>query len=156
MNLASTYNKCDRYLAILGGWVQPILLLVIRIWWGWSFFLLGKGKLFDLGGTAGFFGGLGIPLPKFAAVLAGSAECLGGLLLLLGLCSRAASLVLALTMAVVYATASRSALNAIFINPDKFTEARAFLFLLAALLVFAFGPGRLSLDALFFKNTKAR
>jgi putative oxidoreductase len=102
--------------------------------------------------TAGFFASLAIPLPELNAVLAGGTECLGGALLLLGLYARFASPALIFTMLVAYATAEREALMAIGSDTDKFTGAAPFLFLLVALIVFAFGPGRLSLDALLRKK----
>ena len=153
MNLSSAYQKLDGLLATLGGFLQPVLLLLIRLWWGWSFFLTGKGKLLNLDKTAGFFTDLGIPMPKLNAIVAGSTECFGGLLLLAGLFSRVVSVPLIFTMLVAYATADQEALHAIVSDPDKFTGATPFLFLLACLIVFAFGPGRLSLDALLFKKS---
>jgi putative oxidoreductase len=152
MNLASSYNKTDRLLTTLGGWLQPILLLLLRGWWGWSFFQTGKGKLTDLSGPASYFASLGIPAPKLNAMLAGSVECVGGLLLLVGLGSRVVTVPLIATMGVAYATAHRDTLRALFAKPDDFTSAPPFLFLLTCLVVFAFGPGKLSLDYLFFKK----
>ncbi|MBI4625339.1 MAG: DoxX family protein [Verrucomicrobia bacterium] len=153
MNFSSSHHKLEGLLVTLGGWLQPVLLLVIRGWWGWSFFLTGKGKLLNLEKTTGFFTELGLPLPKLNAILAGSTECFGGLLLLVGLGSRLVSVPLIFTMLVAYATADREALQAVFSDPDKFTGAAPFLFLLACLIVFAFGPGKLSLDALLFKKS---
>ena len=155
MNLSSRYSKLDGLLATLGGWLQPVLLLVIRGWWGWSFFLTGKGKLLNLERTTSFFTELGLPLPKLNAIMAGSTECFGGLLLLLGLGSRLVSVPLMFTMIVAYATADKEALAAIFSDTDKFTGATPFLFLLAALTIFIFGPGKLSLDAVFQKKTSS-
>lgn len=153
MNLSSGYAKLDGLLAMLGGWLQPILLLVVRGWWGWSFFLTGKGKLVNLEKTTEFFGSLNLPLPKVNAILAGATECGGGLLLLLGLGSRLVSVPLTFTMLVAYATADKEAVAAIFSDPDKFTGAAPFLFLFASVIVFAFGPGKLSLDAALFKKS---
>src|SRR5882672_2019709 len=138
MNLASSYNKLDGLLATLGGWLQPVLLLVIRGWWGWSFFLTGKGKLVNLDRTTEFFGSLNLPAPKLNAIMAGSTECIGGLLLLAGLGSRLVSVPLIFTMLVAYATADREALHSILSDTDKFTGATPFLFLLACVIVFAF------------------
>lgn len=152
MNLSSGYNKLNGLLTTIGGWLQCVLLLVIRLWWGWSFFQTGKGKLMNLDKTAEFFGSLNIPLPKLNAIMAGSTECFGGLLLLVGLFSRVVSVPLIFTMFVAYATADKEALHSIFSDPDKFTGATPFLFLFACAIVFAFGPGKLSLDALFFKK----
>ncbi len=154
MNLSSAYSKLDGLLVTLGGWLQPVLLLLVRGWWGWSFFLTGKGKLTHLDKTVAFFADLNIPLPKLNAMLAGSTECLGGLLLLLGLGSRLASMPLIFTMLVAYATADQEALHAVFSDTDKFTGATPFLFLLACLIVFAFGPGKFSLDALLMRKSK--
>lgn len=154
MSLASRYAQADRLLATIGGYFQPVLLLVLRAWWGWQFFLAGKGKLLNLEKPAAFFAELGIPAPKLNAIAAGSVECFGGALLLLGLFSRPVAVALAFTMSVAYATAHRSDVRGIFENPDGFTGAAPFLFLLTALIVFAFGPGKLSLDALFFKRTE--
>jgi putative oxidoreductase len=153
MSLASSYNKLDRLLATIAGWLQCLFLLVVRLYWGWEFFQTGKGKLMNLDKTTAFFTDLHIPMPKVNAVVAGSTECLGGLLLLVGLGSRLVSLPLMFTMIIAYATADNEALHAIFSDPDKFTSATPFLFLFAVVIIFVFGPGKLSLDALLFKKT---
>jgi len=132
--------------------LQSPLLLVLRLYWGWSFFVTGKGKLLNLDKTAEFFSGLGLPFPKLNALLAGSTECFGGLLLLVGLGSRLVSLPLAFTMLVAYFTADREALFGLFRDPDTFLAASPFLFLLVAVIVLAFGPGVFSLDWLLAKK----
>ena len=86
--------------------------------------------------------------------MAGGVECLGGLLLALGLFARPAALPLAFTMVVAYWTADRDALRAIARDPDQFVTAAPFLFLLASLVILTFGPGKLSLDALFAPREK--
>jgi putative oxidoreductase len=154
MNLSSSYNKIDGLLAKAGSWLQPVLLLVLRGWWGYSFMRTGWGKLANLDKTTAFFTDLGLPLPKLNAILAGSTECFGGALLMIGLASRLVSVPLAFTMIVAYATADKEALASLFSNPDKFTEAAPFMFLLTCLIVLAFGPGKLSVDALVFKKTE--
>jgi putative oxidoreductase len=58
-------------------------------------------------------------------------------------------------MCVAYATSEKEAVRAIFTDPNKFLSAGPFQFLLAAVIVFAFGPGLLSLDTLVWKNRKA-
>jgi len=47
-----------------------------------------------------------------------------------------------------YITADKEALRSIFSDPDKFTAAAPYVFLLASLIVFVFGPGVFSVDAL--------
>ena len=135
--------------------LQSPLLLIIRLYWGLSFAQTGWGKLSHLDKTAEFFASIDIPLPKLNALAAGSTECLGGLLLALGLFARPVAVPLIFTMIVAYATADREALHAVFSEPDQFVTAAPFLFLLASLIVLVFGPGKLSLDAWFFRKTSA-
>ena len=148
-------SKLSALLAKVGALLQSPLLLVIRLYWGWQFLQTGKGKLMHLDRTASFFASLNIPAPKLNAIFASCTECSCGLLLLLGLFSRFASPALISVMCVAYITADSEALHGIFTNPDKFLSADPFLFLFAALIIFTFGPGKISLDALLFKDKKA-
>ncbi len=141
-------EKFYRGLIAVGQTLQSPLLLIIRLYWGREFFLTGKGKLTDLSKPAQYFAGLGIPFPHVSATIAGCTECFGGLLLLLGLASRLVSIPLIILLTVAYLTADIDAVRAIFSDPDKFLSAAEFQFLFAALIVFVFGPGIFSLDAL--------
>jgi len=125
---------------------QSLLLLVVRLYWGWAFFLTGKGKLMDLQKPTEFFLSLGIPFPHAQAILVGATECFGGLLLLAGLCSRLISLPLTILLTVAYLTADFDKVKMIFSDPDQFLTADEFLFLFAVVLVLAFGPGKFSVD----------
>jgi putative oxidoreductase len=131
---------------------QSPFLFIIRLYWGWQFFLTGRGKLMNLDNTAKFFASLNIPAPKLNAIMAGSTECVGGLLLLIGLGSRIVTVPLIFTMIIAYLTADSEAAHAIFSNPDKFVTAAPFLFLLTCVIVLIFGPGCLSLDAIIAKS----
>jgi putative oxidoreductase len=128
--------------------LQSPLLHAIRLDWGGQFAQTGWGKLMHLPDTTEFFTSLGLPFPGLNAALAGSTECFGGTLLLLGLGSRLVAIPLIFTMIVAYSTADKEAAQAIFSDPDKFTAATPFLFLFACLIVLAFGPGKASLDYL--------
>jgi putative oxidoreductase len=145
MKLPAAYDRFQR----LGAALQSPLLLVIRLYWGWQFFLTGRGKLLHLDRTADYFASLHIPVPKLNAFMAGSTECVCGLLLLVGLFARAASVPVTVTLLVAYITADREAFQSFFSDPDKFFAATPFLFLYAVILVLAFGPGRFSLDHLW-------
>jgi putative oxidoreductase len=138
----------------LASYLQSPLLLVIRLYWGISFTLTGWGKLTHLDKTTDFFASLNIPMPKINAVMAGSTECFGGALLAIGLFARPVSIPLIFCMSVAYATADSEAVHAIFSDPDKFVTATPFLFLLAAVTVLAFGPGKISADH-FWRGGKA-
>lgn len=128
--------------------LQSPLLLVVRLYWGWSFFQTGKGKLLNHEQVTEFFTTLNLPAPGLNAWIAGLIECLGGLLLLCGFASRLTAVPLIVTMIVAYLTAELEVVRNIFSEPDKFTSADPFLFLLASLLILIFGPGRFSLDYL--------
>jgi putative oxidoreductase len=67
---------------------QSPLLLALRLYWGWQFFLTGRGKLMHLDRTTEFFRTLHIPFPYLNAWVVGLSECFGGLLLLSGLGAR--------------------------------------------------------------------
>lgn len=151
MNIRAWYDRFTGAANLL----QSPLLLVIRLFWGWQFAQTGWGKLMNLSRTSSYFESLHIPAPQVNAAMAGATECLGGLLLIVGLWSRAAALALTFTMAVAYATADKEALSVLFSDPDKFTGAAPFLFLFAALLVLAFGPGAFSIDRFVFGGSKS-
>jgi putative oxidoreductase len=148
-------SKVNSLLATVGRFLQCPVLLVIRLYWGWQFFLTGRGKLEHLDKTTAFFASLGIPAPHLNAIMAASTECTCGLLLLAGLFSRFAAVALIGVMSVAYWTADHEAVTSIFSDPDKFTGADPFLFLYAAVLVFCFGPGKIALDTLVFRDKKA-
>ncbi|MGH8045731.1 MAG: DoxX family protein [Chthoniobacterales bacterium] len=155
MNSAGTNASPIHFIQSAYGWLiklasllQSPLLLVVRLYWGWQFFITGKGKLEHLDKITQFFTSLGIPMPHFNAIMAGTTECVGGLLLLIGLASRLTCIPLTVVMIVAYVTADLDAVKAIFSDPDQFLGADPFQFLFAVLLVLAFGPGMFSVDAL--------
>jgi putative oxidoreductase len=138
--------------------LQSVFLLIMRLYWGWQFCSTGFGKLTHIAKIISFFSSLGIPFPELNAYVAGTTECVGGFLLLLGLGSRVVAIPLIFTMIVAYGTADLDAVKSIFSDPDKFTSADPFLFLLTAVIVLLFGPGKISVDAflesIFEKETK--
>jgi len=156
MDIKNCYGKIETLLATVGNSLQSVLLLIIRLYWGWQFFLTGKGKLMNLDRTAGYFESIDIPLPKVNAILAGTTECVGGLLLLVGFASRVISVPLMFVMVIAYVTADSEALRAMLSDPDKFLGAAPFLFLLASVIIFTFGPGKLSLDSFLNRGKAAK
>ena len=89
---------------------------------------------------------LNFPAPVLMAYFGKGAELAGGILLLLGFFTRAAALLIAVTMLVV----------SFFMGSGKvFTDDQhPFLFVLLAALFFFTGPGQWSLDHVFFSNKK--
>ncbi|MFZ0477856.1 MAG: DoxX family protein [Terriglobales bacterium] len=143
-NAAALYTFFERAMDSL----QSPLLLVVRLYWGWQFFQAGWGKLGNIQKVIGFFTSLGIPLPALNAYFVSGMECVGGVLLILGLFSRPIAALLAFDMIVAYVTADREALFSFFSDPGKFYDATPYTFLFASLLILVFGPGRVAVDAL--------
>lgn len=133
---------------------SPFLLLV-RLYWGWQFAQTGWGKLQHLQHVTGFFRSLGIPAPGIVAPFVSGVEFVGGILLILGLASHITGLVLAIDMFVAYWTAEHTALTSVLSDPGTFYKADAYTFFFAALIVFVFGAGLFSLDALIGRHPPA-
>jgi putative oxidoreductase len=127
-------EKYYRLLVRLSSSLQTPFLLAVRLYWGWQLMQTGWGKLTDIGKVVNFFASLGIPAPALNAYFISTLEFGGGLLLILGLGSRLIALPLAIDMLVAYIAADREALFSIISNPDKFTGAAPYTFLIASLL----------------------
>ena len=115
---------------------------------GWIFLQSGWGKLHSLPKVIAFFSQLGIPAPQFQAPLAAGTEFLCGALMLLGLCTRLASLPLIGVMLVAILTAKRAELHEL---SDLFGFAE-YLYIVLCLWLGAYGAGPLSLDAFFARR----
>lgn len=126
-------------------------LLVMRAFWGYQFFITGKGKFGNIENVTGFFDGLGIPFASFNAYLVASVECIGGFLLMIGLVSRLVSLPLLGVMITAYLTAHLDAVKTIFSDPTNFIAQDPFLFMLTLFIVLIFGPGLFSVDEIVKK-----
>jgi putative oxidoreductase len=132
------------------------LLLVLRLMFGWELFQTGKGKLENIDRFTDFLTHLHIPMPGFNAHFVATLECVGGLLLLLGLAARLIAIPLTINFIVAYATADHEALVNFFKDQDAFTSAAPFLYLLVSLLILAFGPGFFSLDEVIRRLLRRR
>ena len=124
--------------------------LVVRLSVGIEFFGSGLGKLGKLPGFIQYFRTLGIPLPEVQAPFVAGVELVCGTLIVVGLLTRPAALMLCGVMAVAIVTAAAPehhiaatwrGLLEFFYLPEWC------LLLLLGWLVLA-GPGRASLDAL--------
>lgn len=149
--MKSLLNRMQRGYSLLvtgGNSLQSLFLLFVRLYWGWQFWQTGWGKLHRLPQVVEFFTSLGIPAPALNAYFVTGLECLGGILLAVGLGSRLLALMLASDMLVAYITADRAALFSIFSKPDDFYAAAPYTFLVASLIILIFGPGRFALDSL--------
>ena len=126
-------------------WLPPT---VARLTLGLVFVESGWGKLHDLSKVVAYFTDLGIPAAQFQAPLAAGTELLCGILMLLGLATRLASLPLIGTMLVAILTARRSELHGL---SDLFGFIE-YLYIVLSLWLGAYGAGPLSLDAAFARG----
>jgi putative oxidoreductase len=129
-------------------YLQTPFLLFVRLYWGWQLIESGWGKLHHLDKVTDFFTSLNLPMPAQTAMAISCLEFFGGIFLALGLLSRLTALVLTVNMIMAYVTADREALFSFFSDPDKFSAAAPYVFLIASLLILIFGPGRLAVDSL--------
>jgi uncharacterized membrane protein YphA (DoxX/SURF4 family) len=142
--------------------LQSVVLLIIRLAWGWELYLSGYRHLTHFSSTVEFFQSLHIPMPSASVAISGATELVGGLLLMAGLGARFISLPLVLNFCVAYATASIDSLKQ-FAHGGQYLPSRrygpgrlpaleaiinddAFPFLVTSLLMIAFGAGKISFD----------
>lgn len=147
--LESAWKRADPVLASLqrATWL-PLLLL--RVFVGGFFFETGLGKVGDLGAMTERFAAWGIPAPAFNAALSGVAELACGALVAFGLITRLASIPMVINMAVAVVAVKLEKVTSVvdFVELDEPLYALAFL-----LFVFT-GPGKVSLDHLFYRLWK--
>ncbi len=128
--------------------------LLLRVPVGITFALHGAQKLFGwfggygLAGTAGWMESIGLAPGYLMALMAGSAEFFGGLLLMLGLLTRPTGLVLALTMVVAIFTVHWQ--HGFFMSNNGYEFALALL--AASLAIAASGAGKFALDTVIHKK----
>ncbi len=123
--------------------------LAVRLSVGLMFFGSGLGKLGKLPGLIEYFRSLGIPAPELQAPFVAAVELVCGALLVVGLATRPAALMLCgvMVVAIVTAAAPEHHIQATWKGLLEFLYLSEWgLLLLLAWLVLA-GPGRASLDA---------
>lgn len=150
----SILTKFYQGIVTIGSSLQSIFLLAIRLFFGGSFFMAGFNKLHNIQGIADFFAGLGLPFPLFNAYAASLIELICGACLFLGLGSRLASIGLMIVMAVAIYLTNYNELIGLFDDTQKLITQVPFIYFMASLLIFIFGPGKISVDELIERMTK--
>jgi putative oxidoreductase len=134
--------------------LQPIFLLLVRLYIGYEAMISGWAHLHHVKDTADFFRSLGIPFPELNVYLSAITEVVGGALLFVGLASRLVAIpftgnfIVALLSVNLADPKYREMLKNILDNQDVVLKDDAFPFLFVGIIVLIFGPGKISLDAL--------
>ncbi len=131
-------------------------LLVGRVLIGWLFLASSAGiggKLWNITGFAGYLKNLGVPAPEFLCWIGALVEFVIGAALILGVGTRYAALICALFLVVATALAHRYweyPAAQIVAQYNNFLKNLAVFG--GALLIFAAGPGRFSVDHMLSKK----
>jgi len=137
------------YFIKIGSNLQSIFLIYMRITWGHQFVLTGWGKLHAIEKTAEFFASLHISHPLFNAYFVSSIETVCGFCLLVGFASRIITIPLIIVMLAALSTAHAPSISnfRFLFQPESLVQQTPYPFLITCILVFCFGPGRVSIDA---------
>jgi putative oxidoreductase len=112
---------------------------IVRVVTGLYFVGASTGKFFDYSKEVDDFRGFEVPWPEVAVPVVGLVELVGGVLLIVGLLTRPAAILLALDMIGALATAGR-------VEGGSFHLVYPPILLLLMLFLVWAGPGRLSVD----------
>ena len=136
-------DKASRLLELLHAnrWVGP---LVVRLVFGYFWLETSIAKVQNLDGFTQRFVGWHIPYPAFSAALSAWTELLGGLFILLGLCTRLVCIPMIINMAV----AVTLVVSANLMGLDDYVEADEVVYSLIFFWLLIAGPGKASLDTL--------
>lgn len=133
----------------IGSNLQSVFLLYMRIVWGHQLFLHGIQKFNHTETVIQFFSILSVPMPEFTAHLVAIIEIVGGLFIFIGFMSRLAAIPVFIVMGSALSLAHSEAFIEwrFLAEPTMLVQQAPYPFLITALLVFIFGPGRVSIDA---------
>lgn len=132
-----------------GNNLQSLFLLYMRVTWGHQFMRTGLGKLQAIDKAIAFFKTLNIAHPELSAHAVAWSETIFGCCLFIGFASRAAAIPLIIIMLTALSTAHAPEISnfRFLFEPLSLVKQEPYPFLVTAILVFCFGPGRISVDA---------
>lgn len=135
-----------RFLIAFGNLFQDVLLLALRVYWGYGFYMAGVSKFSKVASLASYFSSINIPFPEFSVYLVAIIETVCGIMLVAGLASRLATVPLIFTMLGALFFAHTGGTMQIFSDQAVFLAQPPVTYLLVSLVIFAFGPGSISAD----------
>ena len=141
-------KRLQGLLSRFGNLSQDVALLFIRLVLAYGFYETAKMKWSDIQSVAQWFESMNYPLPELNAYLAATTEALGVILLALGLMTRFISLPLMFVMLVAIFTVHLE--NGFSVDNNGFELPLYYLLMLFTL--WAYGPGRWSLDRFLWKE----
>jgi putative oxidoreductase len=150
MTTPSLIPSTARRLAAIAARAAFLPALLTRITIGLAYVQTGTGKWHNFERTVGFFASLGIPFARANAAFIAWLEIVGGLLLVVGLLTRASAALLSASMTVALLTADRAGFIASWGSASESspTDVTSYVFLLFLLWLVVYGAGAVSLDRL--------
>ncbi|HSX38236.1 MAG TPA: DoxX family protein [Chlamydiales bacterium] len=148
---SSLLHFIDRLYSLIikiAGNLQSLFLLYMRLTWGYQLMHMGWAKLRSIDTAIAYFASLHFSHPVFDAYLAGAIEFLGGCCLFFGFASRIACIPIALLALAALSTAHAPHISnfRFLLQPLSLVRQTPYPFLLTSLIIFIFGPGRISID----------
>lgn len=136
MSVTTTHNPSNEAAA------ASAALLAGRVLISAMYIMAGFSKLTAIGGTAQWFGSIGLPAPTLVAILVGLVELAGGIAVLVGFRTRIAAVVLAVftVAATLIAHTDLADMNQLLFFQKNLAITGGFL------VLGVFGPGAWSID----------
>ncbi len=148
----NTLVKLGNSILNLAGYFSWLPPLLARLTVGWVFVPSGWGKIHNIDKVIGFFTSLNLPAPVFQAHLVAYTEFVAGILLLIGLATRLATIPLTVIMIV----ALRTALAEDATDFSAITGISEYLYIPLLVWLMIAGPGKLAVDALVARTYRRR
>jgi len=133
----------------IGSNLQSLFLLAMRLTWGHQFLIIGLDTVRNPHSVIDFFQSYGVPFTETHTFLAGYAEIICGICLMVGFASRIITLPLMFILAFTFGAQHFHILKDFFLSfdPHPLAQTLPYPYFIASAMVFCFGPGRISLDA---------
>ncbi|HLB53320.1 MAG TPA: DoxX family protein [Chlamydiales bacterium] len=142
----------------IGSNLQSLFILYMRLTWSYSLAEIGLRKLQGFDHSDTYFASVQANYPLLTSPFIGWVEVLCSFLLAIGLTSRIAAIPLIAIMLSVLSLSHGPDVSDVkfLLEPLLLVKQVPYPFLLTALLVFCFGPGRVSVDALLKRWSERR